>query len=135
MSPRATHTSTQGGAASSHPLGDVDALCVATTAEDGRNTLAEPLVPVASWRMDDIRFQFDSSFIRPEAADEFTLLAVLGKEHPEAPITLFGHADPVGDDAYNKKLSGRRVVAVYAVLTRDTDLWEDLYSHPHGRDE
>lgn len=135
MSPRPTHSATQGGAASSHPLGDVDALCVATTTADGRNTIAEPLVPVASWRMDDIRFQFDSSFIRPEAADEFALLAVLAKEHSEAPITLFGHADPVGDDAYNKKLSGRRAIAVYAVLTRDTALWEDLYRHPHGRDD
>ena len=134
MSPRPTHSATPGGAASSHPLGDVDARCVATTTADGRNTIAEPLVPVASWRMDDLRFQFDSSFIRPEAADEFTLLAVLAKEHPKAPITLFGHADPVGDDAYNKRLSGRRAIAVYAVLTRDPALWEELYSHPHGRD-
>jgi hypothetical protein len=135
VSPRPTHSTTQGGAASSQPLGDVDAACVATTTADGRNTLREALVPVASWRMDDLRFQFDSSFIRPEAADEFALLAVLAKEHPEAPIALFGHADPVGDDDYNKKLSGRRVTSVYAVLTRDTELWEDLYSHPHGRDE
>jgi hypothetical protein len=49
-------------------------------------------------------------------------------------LSVFGHADPVGDDAYNKKLSGRRADAVYGMLTRDTVLWETLYSQPQGGD-
>jgi peptidoglycan hydrolase-like protein with peptidoglycan-binding domain len=57
------------------------------------------------------------------------------KEHPGAPLSIFGHADPVGDDDYNKKLSGRRATAVYGMLTRNTDLWEELYSNPLGRDD
>lgn len=47
-------------------------------------------------------------------------------KHP--PISLFGHADPVGDDAYNKTLSGQRARAIYALLIRDVDAWKSLYS-------
>lgn len=50
------------------------------------------------------------------------------------PISIFGHADPVGDDEYNKRLSGRRATAIYALLTRKTKLWEELYSQLYGRD-
>src|SRR5215475_14177547 len=72
---------------------------------DEKNLYKEPLVPIACWRMDDIRFEFDSSFVTPDAAEEFKLLAVLRKKHDKAPLSIFGHADPVGDDVYNKKLS------------------------------
>ena len=44
-------------------------------------------------------------------------------------MSVFGHADPVGDDNYNKQLSGRRATAVYAVFTRNVDLWEELYAN------
>ena len=47
---------------------------------------------------------------------------------------MFGHADPVGVDTYNKELSGRRAQAVYGLLTRKTELWDDLFQNPHGRD-
>ena len=38
------------------------------------------------------------------------------------------HADPVGDDVYNKQLSSRRVTAIYGLLTRDAGLWESIYN-------
>jgi hypothetical protein len=41
----------------------------------------------------------------------------------------------VGDDVYNKKLSGRRAQAVYALLTRKVDLWEALFSQTEGGDK
>jgi hypothetical protein len=44
--------------------------------------------------MDDIRFEFASSFILPDAADEFTMLSVLMQAHAGSPLSLFGHADP-----------------------------------------
>jgi Putative peptidoglycan binding domain len=43
-------------------------------------------------------------------------------------ISIFGHADPVGDDVYNKALAGRRAQAIYGLLTRDVKLWETLYT-------
>ena len=51
------------------------------------------------------------------------------------PLSIFGHADPVGNDDYNKQLSGRRATAIYGLLTRDTHLWEELYSHSFGNDK
>lgn len=92
------------------------------------------MVPVGCWRLEDIRFEFDSSFINPSAAEEFKNLASLAKGLPGAPPSIYGHADPVGNDDYNKSLSGRRATAVYGMLVRDTGLWEDLYSNPMGGD-
>jgi len=92
------------------------------------NVIGLPLIPVACWRMDDARFDFDSAFIRPTSRREFNLLRELVESHPGSPLSVFGHSDPTGDDAYNKRLSGRRARAVYAVLTRKTDFWEELYS-------
>ena len=100
-----------------------------------RATLRERLVPVSAWQVEDVHFEFDSSFVVPEAAEAFALLAAVRHDHPRSPISLFGHADPVGNDEYNKVLSGRRALAIYAVLTRRTDLWERLYAKPHGRDK
>ena len=106
------------------------------------------LFPIACWRINDIRFDFDSSFVRPEITEEIAQLAQLREEHKESAATtpsksasiyprlsLFGHADPVGADPYNKTLSGRRATAIYALLVRDVNLWEYLYSHPFGGDD
>lgn len=110
-------------------------VCVAPQAGAEHNTVRERLIPTAAWQIDDVRFVFDSSFVLPEAATEFATLAAVRHDNPRCPISLFGHADPVGDDEYNKVLSGRRAIAIYAVLTRRTDLWEQLHTNPHGRDK
>jgi outer membrane protein OmpA-like peptidoglycan-associated protein len=88
-------TSNQGGVAGKHPTADAFAAKVAPTFGDELNTIKDPLVFVACWRLDDIRFEFASSFIRPEATDEFSQLASLRAAHPDAPVSIFGHADPV----------------------------------------
>ena len=51
------------------------------------------------------------------------------------PITVFGHADPVGEDEPNKGLAGRRAQAIYGLLTRDVQAWEDLYKSAHPYDD
>ncbi len=85
-------------------------------------------------------FDFASSFIRPDMKDHLPELAALRKDHkiqdPGSgadifpPLSIFGHADPVGTDDFNKVLSGRRATAFYAMLVRDTGLWETLFSSP-----
>lgn len=90
--------------------------------------------PIAAWRMDYGRFEFDSSFIEPEAALEIPHLIELARRFPESPISLFGHADPTGDDHYNKALSGRRALAVYGLLVRDVELWDELYRQEYNGD-
>lgn len=99
-----------------------------------RTTIRERLVPLACWRMDDIRFGFASSFINPDAADEFARLQAVRKDNLGALLSLFGQADPTGDDETNKVLSGRRALSVFAALVRRTDIWEQLFSKPVGRD-
>ena len=107
------------------------------------NAVTTALMPVACWRVDDIRFRFGSSFVEPEVAREIAALKNLRQQHklhvvgegvetgadifPR--ISIFGHADPTGDDEYNKQLSGRRAAAIYGMLTRRDEVWEDLYSN------
>lgn len=110
-------------------------LRLAPTSESESNALREQLLPAACWRMDDVLIEFESSIVLPGAAGAFSLLKVLKDAHTGAPISLFGHADPVGQDEYNKQLSGRRATAVYALLIRRTAMWEQLYSHAAGDDK
>jgi Putative peptidoglycan binding domain len=122
------------GTAAAHPEPEAQLIRVAPTTEVAQNTVRAFLIPVGCWRIDDVRFEFDSSAVLPGALKEMKLLQGLVKAHPGAPLSLFGHADPVGNDDYNKRLSGRRVKAIYAMLIRDTAMWEDLFSNPAGND-
>ena len=116
-----------GGLSADHPAGDLlPVLASPSTAGKGKNTIRMELVPVGCWKLEDVRFAFASSFLLPETKKEFDELAALLKKHPKAPLTVFGHADPVGDDVFNKQLSGNRAESVYAVLIRDVARWEQL---------
>ncbi len=123
-----------GGTAAAHPEPEIQPMLVAPTLEVAVNTVRAFLIPVGCWRIDDVRFDFDSSFVRAGGKKEFGMLATLVKDHPGSPLSIFGHADPTGGDDYNKTLSGRRARAIYGLLIRDTAIWEDLYSHPAGGD-
>jgi peptidoglycan hydrolase-like protein with peptidoglycan-binding domain len=127
--------STSGGIAGEHKPRASLPLYVAPTPETDWNALRTILLPVACWRLEDLRFDFDSSFVRPEAALEMAALSTLRLAHPGAPLSVFGHADPVGADGYNKTLSGRRALAVYGLLVRDVAGWEKLYSNAFGGDD
>lgn len=100
--------------------------------EDGPfSSIRAALMSVACWRLDDGHFDFDSSFILPKAAPDFRRLGTLREDYHESPMSIFGHADPVGSDTYNKKLSGNRARALFALLVRDLDAWEELFNE-HG---
>jgi peptidoglycan hydrolase-like protein with peptidoglycan-binding domain len=94
------------------------------------NTIRIPLVPVACWRLGDPAFDFDSSFILPTFRGELAKLAALVQTNAGCPAAIFAHADPAGSDELNKTISDRRAIAVYALLTRQPSMWEDLYSGP-----
>ncbi len=93
------------------------------------NAIRIPLVPVACWRLNDPAFDFDSSFVAPTFRDELGTLSNVVAMNRGCPAALFGHCDPAGDDALNKTLGDRRAIAIYALLTRQPSLWEDLYSN------
>jgi hypothetical protein len=116
------------------------------------NAIRIPLIPVACWRLSDPAFAFDSSFVSPTFKSEFvstgraanrphaatsssiTTLSAIVAANPECPAALFGHCDPEGTDDLNKTLGDRRAMAVYALLTRQPDLWAYLYDTPQVGD-
>jgi hypothetical protein len=140
------HTLTDGGLTADHILTPLPPAHVAPThAETEENTLKVSLVPLACWRADDLRFDFESSFVSPDISAEMQALKALFERHTlldehgtpshKPALTVFGHADPTGDDDFNKNLSGRRAQVIYGLLIRDPDLWEDLHAHPLGNDK
>ena len=101
-----------GGIVAEHPAFTTHPVLAGPTTSDRRNTIRAGIVPIACWRLDDIRFEFSASFGKSDIAREMTLLAKLVKDHPGAPVSIFGHADPIGSEEFNKKLSGRRAAAI-----------------------
>jgi hypothetical protein len=139
-----------GGVTGLHDPADPFHFLVGPSTSAEFNTARLRLIPIACFRIDDVRFQFDSSFVLPAIKEEMDTFSSLRKENPAmvgAPISIFGHADPSfqgnfelgsstehsGDD-YNKTLSGRRAIAIYALLTRDPAIWNTLYNNHLGGD-
>lgn len=126
------HSATLHGTVASHKPRDVQPLLLAPTTTDDFNAIALDLVSVACLSLHDILFEFDSSFPLPVVAKMLDRLPALRELHKnkkgEFPLlSLFGHADPVGGDIYNKLLSGRRARAIYGLLTHDSGIWSQLY--------
>ncbi len=120
--------STEGGLSGTHGEIKPSPFLVGPSTADEFNTLKLPTVPIACFRVDDARFDFDSSFVASHPEDEtkdiraeLKLLVKLLKDSPQSPLSVFGHADPVGNDDYNKQLSGRRATVIYALLIANTD--------------
>jgi len=112
---------------------DPISLMVAPTDRDNEhNTIRPTIIPMACFKLEDLTFEFDSSFILPGVPASMREFKKLLDAHPKSPAAVFGHADPVGNDEYNKLLAGRRAQAVYGLLTRRTDLWEDLHKQAEG---
>lgn len=124
-----------GGLAAHHPSAVDGPFLVAPAVANELNTVRLPILPIGCWRLNAGRFEFDSSVVLPEAETEIRQLAGLVQANPGAPASLFGHADPVGDDEYNKALAGRRARSVFGLLTRDVASWEQLFSAPHPGDQ
>jgi len=60
----------------------------------------------------DVLFDFDKAIIRPDAEPALARAAELLKSYPGAQVTIGGHTDAKGDDAYNDALSLRRARSV-----------------------
>jgi len=147
------HGSSDGGVQGTHAAKGTPELRVAPSTAGEFNNTRLPLIPIACWRVDDIRFAFDSSFVAAQPSSdpnatpndiraELQNLIGLVKAHPGCPLSVFGHADPVGSDDYNKSLSGRRAMAIYALLIFNTDsgtavhLWQTIANQEHwGSDQ
>jgi len=71
-------------------------------------------------------FPFDSSFPGPGVAEFLGHARAAAASDRARPLGVFGHADATGDLAHNKVLSDRRAKAVYALLTGDLALFDEV---------
>jgi outer membrane protein OmpA-like peptidoglycan-associated protein len=60
----------------------------------------------------DILFDFNSAALRPESRATLRDLASNFQRYPDETISVEGHTDNVGDDAYNQRLSEQRAYSV-----------------------
>jgi hypothetical protein len=111
-----------------------------TSRKETENTIKLGLQVVACWKAEDLCFDFDKPFVRPDTRDEledfarhYNKLVYMFEQQPaywdtpRPPVSIFGHADPVGKDPYNKTLSENRAKVIYGVLTRDVDKWKEVF--------
>src|SRR5512147_3008587 len=94
----------EGAVSALHPGAGALPALVAPPGSAGFTTIRATILPFACWRVDDVRFELDSSIVRPDARPALEELArlVLESTSPEGerpPLSVFGHADPSGKDA------------------------------------
>lgn len=65
-----------------------------------------------------VNFDFDKSSIRPDAAEILAEAARILRDEPNVRVSVDGHTDARGTDAYNERLSERRAQAVADHLVR-----------------
>jgi len=65
-------------------------------------------------RLEGVHFDFDKYAIRPAGKKILDEDIALLKRDPSLDISIEGHCDIVGGDAYNQRLSQKRADAVYA---------------------
>ena len=73
----------------------------------------------------DVLFAFDSADLSPQAPEQLAKAADLIRKGGTGVISVVGHTDSKGDDAYNLDLSLRRARAVVAWLSSDGAVLSD----------
>lgn len=66
----------------------------------------------------DVLFDFDKAELRPEAFPSLEKVAEVLRSHAGSPVTIEGHTDGKGTDAYNVPLSEKRAQAVREWLVK-----------------
>jgi outer membrane protein OmpA-like peptidoglycan-associated protein len=85
---------------------------------------------IESHVIEDLTFATGKSQVRADQAAALkALVDCIGawkERHPDGKLAVFGHADAVGKEEPNKKLSERRARAVHAFLIKDAAGWDAL---------
>ena len=68
-------TEENGGVCADMDAFDDKPYAIAPSVDQRYNTIRQKFLAAACWRMDDDRFDFDSSFILPTSTREFAMLA------------------------------------------------------------
>ena len=67
----------------------------------------------------DVLFDFDKHVLRPEAVPSLEKVAEVLRSRAGSPVTIEGHTDGKGSDAYNQPLSEKRAQAVRDWLVKN----------------
>ncbi len=93
-----------------------------------------PAPPVMSWKINNVLFDNDSSVIKPMYDTLLNEAVVILKENPTVHMHLQGHTDFNASNAYNQKLSERRVAAVKAALVNRSADANRLMTEAYGEE-
>ncbi|MGE0473241.1 MAG: OmpA family protein [Nitrospirales bacterium] len=95
-------------------------------------TRAEQITAQAGLR--DVQFEFDSSQLTEQAKDILASNAEWIKAHPDAIVTIEGHCDDRGTQAYNYVLGEKRAIRTKAYLTSLGVSGQQLHTMTFGKD-
>jgi len=70
----------------------------------------------ASFRMENVFYDYDKATLRPESGAELEKLVTLMKDNPSVDVEISSHTDGKGTDAYNLNLSQQRAESVVQYL-------------------
>ena len=101
---------------SSTPLNDADAPSDAKAGEAVDNLSLDKLRSDSLLTQRSIYFDFDKFEVKPKYQDIVNAHAQYAADHPEAKMTLKGHADHRGSHEYNLALGQKRSVSVKDVM-------------------
>lgn len=71
------HTVSDGGVSATHQDQQSLLVLVAPSTANERNLIRSPLIPLACWRIEELLFAFDSSFVKPNGKEELQALKAL----------------------------------------------------------
>lgn len=92
-------------------------------------------VEVLPLNLRNILFDNDKSYIRPEYNSQLNEIAAIMARNPAMHLRLDGHTDHNASNAYNQKLSERRVNAVKAALMERGVEGTRLATNAHGEEQ
>lgn len=84
--------------------------------EAGAHRLEQELEKSGRAKIYDIYFDFASATLRPESKKVLDEISIVMHDHPDWKLSVEGHTDNIGGDAYNLNLSKRRAAAVKQAL-------------------
>ncbi|WP_421316272.1 OmpA family protein [Aeromonas veronii] len=74
--------------------------------------MAPPQPEVAGWSFSGTPFEFGRAILTPEGRDKLAVALVYLRRHPQAQLHIVAHADSIGSEQFNQRLSEARAQAV-----------------------
>jgi outer membrane protein OmpA-like peptidoglycan-associated protein len=81
-----------------------------------------------------VLFEFDKADLKPGAMQDLQRLVTVLKDHPERRVSIEGHTDNVGSNAYNRELSQARADSVRGFLIRNGIAPERIVAQGYGEE-